>query len=93
MVLSEMRILEAKRDGGVWRINPRSSASGPPSITGLSRRHRRRGFDPWVRRSPGGGNGKPLQYSGEFHGQKSLQTTSLKDHKESDMMKQLSTLK
>ena len=24
---------------------------------------RRHGFDPWVRRSPGAGNGKPLQYS------------------------------
>ena len=31
-------------------------------------------FDPWVGRSPGGGNDNPLQYSwpGEFHGQRSL---------------------
>ena len=27
------------------------------------RRHKRCGFDPWVRRSPGEGNGNPLQYS------------------------------
>jgi len=27
------------------------------------RRHNRRGFNPWVRRSPGVGNGNPLQYS------------------------------
>ena len=27
------------------------------------RRHKRCGFDPWVRRSPGGGHGNPLQYS------------------------------
>ena len=27
------------------------------------RRHKRPGFNPWVERSPGGGNGKPLQYS------------------------------
>ena len=28
-----------------------------------SRRHKRRGFDPWVGKVPGGGNGNPLQYS------------------------------
>ena len=27
------------------------------------RRYKRYGFDPWSERSPGGGNGKPLQYS------------------------------
>ena len=27
------------------------------------RRHKRRGFDPWVRKIPGGGHGNPLQYS------------------------------
>ena len=27
------------------------------------RRHKRNGFHLWVRRSPGGGNGNPLQYS------------------------------
>ena len=27
------------------------------------RRGKRRGFDPWVRRSPGGEHGNPLQYS------------------------------
>ena len=26
------------------------------------RRHKRRGFDPWVGKSPGDGNGNPLQY-------------------------------
>ena len=28
-----------------------------------SRRHRRCGLDPWVRKIPGEGNGNPLQYS------------------------------
>ena len=28
-----------------------------------SKSHRRHGFDPWVRRSPGEGNGHPLQYA------------------------------
>ena len=28
-----------------------------------SRRHKRNGFDPWVRKIPGGGHGNPLQYS------------------------------
>ena len=28
-----------------------------------SRRHKRHGFDPWVRKIPGGGRGNPLQYS------------------------------
>ena len=27
------------------------------------RRHKRRGFDPWVGKIPGEGNGNPLQYS------------------------------
>ena len=27
------------------------------------RRHKRHGFDPWVRKIPGGGHGNPLQYS------------------------------
>ena len=27
------------------------------------RRHKRCGFDPWVRKTPGGGHGNPLQYS------------------------------
>ena len=27
------------------------------------RRHKRHGFDPWVRKIPGEGNGNPLQYS------------------------------
>ena len=28
-----------------------------------SRKHRGHGFDPWVGKNPGGGNGNPLQYS------------------------------
>ena len=27
------------------------------------RRHKRRWFDPWVGKTPGGGDGNPLQYS------------------------------
>ena len=35
---------------------------------------KRRGFDPWVGKIPGGGNGNPLQYAclGKSHGQRSL---------------------
>ena len=42
-------------------------------------------------RSPGKGNGYPLQYSlpGKFHGQRSLAGYSLWDHKESDTTEQL----
>ena len=29
----------------------------------FSRRHKRRGFDPWVGKIPSGGHGNPLQYS------------------------------
>ena len=38
------------------------------------RRHKRHGFDPWVGRSPGEGNGNPLQYSclENPYGQRSL---------------------
>jgi len=53
----------------------------------------------WVRslqglgRSPGGGNGNPLQYSclENPHGQRSLAGYSLLRHKESDTTEQLST--
>ena len=40
----------------------------------LCRRCKRCGFDPWARRSPGEGNGNPLQYSclGKSYGQRSL---------------------
>ena len=31
--------------------------------TSQCRRHERHGFDPWVGKIPGGGNGFPLQYS------------------------------
>ena len=46
-----------------------------------------KGSIPGSRRSPGGGNGYPLQYSclKESHGQKSLAGCSLWGHKESDM--------
>ena len=32
----------------------------PPANAGRRKRH---GFDPWVRKIPGGGNGNPFQYS------------------------------
>ena len=45
------------------------------------------GFDPWARRSPGEGNGNPLQYScpGKFYGQSGLEGYSPWGCKESDM--------
>ena len=51
------------------------------------------GSIPGSGRSPGGGNGNPLQYScpEKSHGQKSLVGYSPKGHKESDMTERLST--
>ena len=45
------------------------------------------GLTPGLGRSPGGGNGKPLQYSymGKSHGQKNLAGYSPWGRKESDM--------
>ena len=40
---------------------------------------------PGLGRSPGEGNGNPLQYSGEFHGQRSLVGYSPQGHGELDM--------
>ena len=42
------------------------------------------GSIPGSRRSPGGGHGNPLQYSGASHGQKSLAHYSLWGYKELD---------
>ena len=39
-----------------------TGASGKEPVC-QCRRHKRHGFDPWVREIPGGGNGNPLQYS------------------------------
>ena len=33
------------------------------NLTCQCRKHKRCKFDPWLARSPGGGNGNPLQYS------------------------------
>ena len=51
------------------------------------------GSIPGSGRSPGGGNGNPLQYSclDNSHGQRSLAGYSPQRHKESDMTEQLST--
>ena len=52
------------------------------------------GSIPGLGRSPGGGNGNPLQYSclENPHGQRSLAGYSLWGHKELDTAEQLSTL-
>ena len=57
------------------------------------RRHKRGRFDSWAKRSPGGGNGNPLQLfiPREFHRQKSLVGYGPKDPKELDILEQLST--
>ena len=60
----------------------------PPANAG----NKRHGFDPWVRKSPGGGHGNPLQYSclwrilvhRESRGQRSLVDYSLWGCTESD---------
>ena len=51
------------------------------------------GLIPGLGRSPGGGNGNPLQYSclKKSHGQRSLVCYSSKGHKDSDSTEQLST--
>ena len=52
--------------------------------------HRRPGFDPWVGRSPGEGNGNPLQFlPGEFYRQRSLVGYSPGGCKELDRIEQL----
>ena len=54
--------------------------SGGKGPTCQCRRHKRRGFNPWVGMIPGGGHGNPLQYSGESHGQRSLAGCSPRGH-------------
>ena len=53
------------------------------------------GSIPGSQRSPGGGHGKPLQYSclENPHGQRSLAVHSPWDHKESDTTEYIRTLK
>ena len=52
--------------------------------------HRRPGFDPWVGRSPGEGNGNPLQFlPGKFYRQRSLVGYSPRGCKELDRIEQL----
>ena len=48
------------------------------------RRHKRRGFDPWVRKIPGGGSGNPVFLPGESHGQRSLVGCGPQGQKDSD---------
>ena len=53
----------------LWFADPSSSLMGFPGgasgkeSTCRSRRHKRRGFDPWVRKILWRGHGNPLQYS------------------------------
>ena len=51
------------------------------------------GFDPWVGKFPGGGQGNPLQYSclENSHGQRNLEGYSPWSFSESDTTKRLST--
>ena len=44
----------------MWRFLGGASGKGPAC---QCRRHERWGFDPWARKSPGGGHGSPPQYS------------------------------
>ena len=44
-----------------WSLGFPGSTGGTES-TFQCRRRKRHGFNPWVRRSPGGGHGNPLQY-------------------------------
>ena len=69
------------------KINYRASLvaqliKNPPANAGDSKEA---GLTPGSGRSPGEGNGNPLQYSGEFHGQRSLVGYSPQGHGELDM--------
>ena len=59
--------------------------SGKESV-GQCRRHKRHGFDPWVRKIPWYRRWQPtlVFLPGKFHGQRSLVDYSLWDHKVSD---------
>ena len=45
------------------RVPQTEGSPGGKESTCLCRRHRKCGFDPWVRKTLRGGNGNPLQYS------------------------------
>ena len=45
------------------RVKGCSGGASGKEPTCQSRRHKRRRLNPWVRKSPGGGHGNPLQYS------------------------------
>ena len=55
------------------------------------RRHKRCGFDPWIRKNPWRRTWQstPVFLPGESHGQRSLVGYSLRGHKESDITEQL----
>ena len=57
-------------------------------------RHKRHGFDPWVRKIPWrrAWQPAPVFLPGESHGQRNLVSYSLRSHKESDNVKQMSIL-
>ena len=59
------------------------------------RRHRRLGFNPWVRKIPWSRKWQPTPVfaPGKSHGQKSLADYSLQSHKESDMTKHTHCIK
>ena len=62
-------------------------------FTWQCRRHRRHGFDPWVKKIPWSRKWQPTTVflPGRFHGQRSLVGYSPWFHKESDTTEQLST--
>ena len=50
-----------KKQSFIWRGFPGGASGKEPACQ--MRKDRRPGFDPWVRKIPGGGHGNPLQYS------------------------------
>ena len=60
--------------------------SAVKNLPANARRHRRCRFDPWVRKTPGGGDGSPLQYCLENSMDGGAwRATVHGDHKESNM--------
>ena len=69
--------------GGAVGKNPPANTGGPRDMSSIPR----------LGRSPGGGNGNPLQYSclEKFHAQRSLAGYSPWDHKELDTVEHTHT--
>ena len=88
-LLKEIMILRTPLSDKVVKFNPPTNAESSCQC----RRCKRCRFSPWVGKIPWKRKWQhtPVFLPGKFHGQRSLVGYSPRDHKESDMMEQLST--